>query len=117
MLSGIASTLFMLLLDQIDLFSVKAEKRRQRIEEIFDERIQDIKNATQTFNTAAIEALQTQKQQFAAFKKSINKGLGKNNIDEINSSLFNLASFMKVDLGYKNQSEFVEQFTDMEISL
>ena len=69
MLSGIASTLFMLLLDQIDLFSVKAEKRRQRIEEIFDERIQDIKNATQTFNTAAIEALQTQKQQFAAFKK------------------------------------------------
>lgn len=57
MLSGIASTLFMLLLDKIDLFSVKAEKRRQRINEIFDERIKEINATTDKCDKAVTEAI------------------------------------------------------------
>lgn len=117
MLAGIASTLFMLLLDKIDLFSVKAEKRRKRIEEIFDARIKDIHDATQAFNTAAIETMREQRLQFVAIDKKINDAIQGNNIVAINSSLFDLASFMHVDLGYKNQDEFVEKFDDMEIVL
>ena len=117
MLSGIASTLFMLLLDKIDLFSVKAEKRRERIEEIFTERINDIHDAEQTFNNAAIETMRLQKLQFIEIEKKINDGILANDSSSINAGLFKLASFMNVDLGYKNQSEFIERFDDMEISL
>ena len=116
-LSGIVSSLFMLLLDKIDLFSVKAEKRRKRIEEIFDERIKDIKDAEQTFNNAAIETMRSQKLQFIEIEKNINEGIQSNDINSINSALFSLASFMNVDLGYKNQTEFVDRFDDMDITL
>jgi len=117
MLSGIASTLFMLLLDKIDLFNVKPEKRRNRIEEIFDERIKDIHDAEEAFDAAAIETMRSQKLQFLRIEKNINDGIQNNNISSINSGLFELASFMNVDLGYKNQEEFVEKFDDMEIAL
>ena len=42
MLSGIASALFMYILNKADLFSTKAEKRYERVKEIFDERIKDV---------------------------------------------------------------------------
>ena len=45
MISGIASALFMYVLDKADIFSTKAENRRDRIIEIFDERIKDINEA------------------------------------------------------------------------
>ena len=117
MLSGIASTMFMLLLDKIDLFSVKAEKRRMRIEEIFDERINDIKEAEKTFDTAAIETMRSHKLQFASIRNGIQNAIDNNNIVDINTKLFELASFMSVDLGYKSQEEFVDKFDDMEIAL
>jgi hypothetical protein len=117
MLSGIASTLFMLLLDKIDLFSVKAEKRHKRIEEIFDERIKDIHEAEQTLNNAAIQAMREQKLQFIKIEKNINEGIQSNNITSINSSFFELAKFMNVDLCYTNLSEFVEGFDNMDIAL
>ena len=117
MLSGIVSTLFMLLLDKIDLFSVKAEKRRQRIEEIFEERIKEIGKAEKTYDFAAMETMRCQRLQFVAIEKIIKDGIDAHNIDSINNGLFALASFMHVDLGYKNQSEFVDKFDDMEIEL
>ena len=117
MLSGIASTMFMLLLDKIDLFSVKAEKRRMRIEEIFNERINDIKEAEKSFDAAAIETIRTHRLQFASIEKGIKNAIDKNNIVEINAGLFKLASFMQIELGYNNQEEFVKNFDDMEIAL
>ncbi len=117
MLSGIASTMFMLLLDKIDFFSVKAEKRRQRIEEIFDERINDIHEAEKTFDKTAIETMRNQKLQFAEIGKNILSGIKANSIDAINPGLFKLASFMATDLGYHNQEEFVKNFPDLDISL
>lgn len=116
-LSGIASAMFMLLLDKIDLFSVKAEKRRKRIEEIFDARIKDIQDAEQTFDAAAIETMRQQKLQFIAIEKNINDAINKNDISSINTGLFELAGFMNVDLGYRNQTEFVDKFDDMDIEL
>ena len=116
-LSGIASALFMLLLNKIDLFSVKAEKRRQRIEEIFNERIKDIKAAEKTFDSAAIETMRSHKLQFTSIEKQIKEGLNSNSIDTINEGMLKLASFMGVELGYNNLGEFNEQFDNMELSL
>lgn len=117
MLSGIASTLFMLVLDRIDLFSVKAERRYQRVEEIFDERIQDIRAAEQALDTVAIETMRRQRLQFMKIEQNISDGIRSNKIGTINSGLFELASFFGADLGYANQSEFVRKFDDMEIAL
>lgn len=116
-LSGVASALFMILLDKIDLFSVKAENRRLRIKEIFNERIADIKEAERTFNTAVLETIRTQRLQFAAIEQNLHKAIKEGSIDAINSELFKLAAFMKVDLGYTSQEEFVNNFDNMEIVL
>ena len=117
MLSGIASCLFMLVLDKVDLFSVKAEKRRMRIKEIFDARIRDIEERYRAYDKAALEAMRKQRLQFTAIEKKLLSSVESNDTDGINSGLFELASFMAIDLGYRNQDEFVERFDDMEIAL
>ena len=56
MLTGIASTLVVWLLDQMDLFSVKGEKRLARVKEIFELRIETIKKNTDIFEKTSIES-------------------------------------------------------------
>ena len=109
-LSGIASSLFMLLLDKLDLFNTKAEARHKRIEEIFNERINDIKKAEETYNNAALETMRTQELEFFKLRNQIWNGLESNNINAISDGAFKLASFMKVELGYTNLQEFEEEF-------
>lgn len=106
MLSGIASALFMYVLDKVDLFSVKAEKRRERIIEIFNERIKDINEAADTCNVVAIETLKRQREEFETINEQIDKGLNENNIVAVNEGLYKMADFMKVDLPYSNTDEF-----------
>lgn len=96
MLSGIASALFMYLLDKADLFSVKAEKRRNRIIEIFDERIKDINEASTDLDQY-IDTLTTQRNTFENILKSINVSIDDNNVDDINNGLDAMGSFMGVD--------------------
>lgn len=110
MLSGIASALFMVLLDKADLFSIKAEKRYARIEEIFNERIKDIKEARDTFNIAAIEKMRQDRLNFDNIINKVHNGFASNKIEVINEGLYNMADFMKVDLPYSNNEEFVEFF-------
>ena len=114
-LSGIASTMFMLVLDKIDLFSVKAEKRRMRIEEILNERINDIKEAEETFDSAAIETMKEQRLQFATITTGINEAIQSNNIDSINSNVMQLVSFMGTKLNYSNVEEFGERWDKNEL--
>lgn len=114
MLSGIASALFMYLLDKADLFSVRAEKRRDRINEIFEERIKDIQNATSEYNVVAIETLRKQREEFEKINSDIVQGLDTNNIDNINQGLYKMADFFKVDLPYSNTDEFVDYFDSDE---
>ena len=65
----------------------------------------------------AIETMRAHKVQFASIRNGIQTAIDNNNIVDINSKLFELASFMNVDLGYKSQEEFIEKFDDMEIAL
>ena len=116
MLSGIAAALFMYLLNKADLFSVKAEKRRDRILEIFHERINDINEAAERCNIAAIETFKRQRMEFDALAEKINDGIKNDNIQEINDGLYHLADFMKVDLPYTNTSEFCD-YMDSEASI
>lgn len=109
MFSGIASALFMYLLDQIDLFSLKAEKRKNRILDIFAERKKDINEAAETYNLAAIETLRRQREKFEDISEEINAGLkAGGSIRVINGALYKMAELMKVDLPYSNTEEFVD---------
>lgn len=114
LLSGIASALFMFLLDKADLFSAKAEKRKNRIEEIFDKRIKDIENAANDFNVTAIETLKKQRIEFDTINSEIVKGLNDNNINNINNGLDKMAEFFDVNLPYNNLDEFVDYFESDE---
>uniref|UniRef100_UPI004027A7DF hypothetical protein n=1 Tax=Lachnospira eligens TaxID=39485 RepID=UPI004027A7DF len=98
MLSGIASALFMYILNKADLFSTKAERRYERVKEIFDERIKDVQEATELFDRVALETMKEQRLQFESIQEEINTGLESNDIDSINTGLYKLADFMKVDL-------------------
>ncbi len=116
MLTGIATALFMYLLNKIDLFAVKAEKRRDRIIEIFDERIKDINEASESLNIIAIETLTKQKVKFEDISEKINAAVDFNSIGRINEGLYEMAEFMNVDLPYSNTDEFCD-YLDSEDAL
>lgn len=105
MLTGIASTLVVWLLDQIDLFSVKGEKRLARVKEIFELRIETIKQNTDIFEKTSIEILAKQKLQFKNIMANMNTAIDNN--QNINQSVYELADFMKIDLKVKSTDEFL----------
>lgn len=115
LLSGIGSALFMYLLDKADIFGVKIEQRRDRILEIFNERIKDINDIKESYNIIAIETLRKHREDFAEIEEDIQSALKFNNIDTINSNLYKMADFFKVDLPYNNTKEFVNYFDDQDI--
>lgn len=115
MLSGIASALFLYILNKADLFSTKAEKRYERVKEIFDERIKDVQEATELFDRVALETMKEQRLQFESIQEEINTGLESNDIDSINTGLYKLADFMKVDLPYSNTKEFCDYMDSEEV--
>ena len=107
-ISGVASALFLYLMDQLDLFSVKAEKRYARIEEIFDTRINDIRSARDAFNEAALETMRAQRVRFDTIIGEINVAIEGDNINGINEGLYKMAELMDVNLPFSNTKEFVE---------
>lgn len=115
MLSGIASALFMYILNKADLFSTKAERRYERVKEIFDERIKDVQEATELFDRVALETMKEQRLQFESIQEEINTGLESNDIDSINTGLYKLADFIKVDLPYSNTKEFCDYMDSEEV--
>ena len=118
MISGIASALFMYVLDKADIFSTKAEKRRDRIIEIFDERIKDINEAAETCNIVAIETFKRQREQFEEINEEIEEALKTKDAAAINEGLYRMADFMNVDLPYSNTDEFCDYMdSDDAISL
>ena len=109
-LAGVASTLFMYILDKADLFSVKAEKRHARIEEVFKLRVEDMNNVSITFDDAAFNTLKEQYIEFENLQEEIEKALDDKDIDQVNAKLYKMVDFMNVELEYKNSEEFVDFF-------
>lgn len=108
MLSGIASTLFMYILNKMDLFSLNAEKRKERIVDIFNERISDINDAAEKFNYVAIDTLKRQREEFETICSMIKEKMVANNIIGINDGLYKMAELMNVELEYSNTEEFCD---------
>lgn len=111
-LTGITSTIVVWLIDQADLFSVKVEKRLMRVKEIFELRIETIKNNTDIFEKISIETLAKQKLQFKNIISNMNFAIENNH--DINRSVYELADFMKIDLKVKSTDEFLNLLSNSE---
>lgn len=105
MLTGIATTIIVWLLDQADIFSVKDEKRTLRVKEIFQLRVQVIKENTDIFEKASIEVLTKQKLQFKKIVSEMNSAIAQNL--DINTSVGNMADFMSIELTVKSTNQFL----------
>lgn len=114
MLSGIASVLFMVLLDRLDLFSVKAQKRHERIEEIFAIRIAEIKLVNDTLNTQVIEVLAKSQMCFNDIKESMCNSLKNNDMDSLFTECKKMAKFYKTELPFSTIEEGVDYIDRIE---
>ena len=103
-LSGIASALFMYLLDKVDLFGAKLEKRSARVAEVFQSRIQDIEDATNSMNSVAIETLRRQREEFEEINTNIQNGFKIDSIDIITENLYKMACWGHIDLGFTHET-------------
>lgn len=108
-LSGLATTLIVWLLDQIDIFSVKSEKRLMRVKEIFELRIETIKKNTDIFEKTSIEVLAKQKLQFKKIASNMQQAI-ENNLN-VNDSVYQMANFMHIDLQAKSTDEFLNMLS------
>ncbi|MEE1676162.1 hypothetical protein SNR37_001489 [Agarivorans aestuarii] len=102
--SGIGSTVVVWLIDQADLFSAKAELRTKRIKEVFEMRIQQIKDNTDVFETASLEKLCKDKLQFRQVSELFSKAIEDN--QPVNQHVESIADFMQIDLKMKSADDF-----------
>ncbi|WP_373002036.1 hypothetical protein [Sulfurimonas sp.] len=112
-ISGLLTTLVVWLLDQIDLFSVKDEKRLARVKEIFQLRIENIKKNTDIFKKESLEILAKQKLQFTKIVEDMDNAID-GNID-VNSSVYKMADFMNIDLKVKSDDNFIAMLQTQKV--
>lgn len=105
-LSGLASVLIFYLLDKADLFNVKAERRNRRIKEIFDERVKDIREATDSMNETVIAALKAHAIESRTILSRFSDAFGSGDYELANEETMAYANFMNIELGYTSINEF-----------
>lgn len=105
-LSGVASILIFYLLDKADLFNVKAERRNRRIKDIFDERIKDISDATESMNESVVRVLQANALESRKILNRFSDAFATCAYDTSNKALFAYADLMKIELGYASSDDF-----------
>lgn len=106
MLTGIASTIVVWLIDKADFFSTKIERRTSRVKEVFELRIKQIKENTDAFETTAIEQIVKDRIKQRKLSEAINEAI--ENGKDVNQSIFDMADFIKIELKIKSTDEFLE---------
>lgn len=106
LLSGLASILVFYALDKADLFNVKAERRQQRIKEVFDERIKDIREATASLEDAVAETLKKQTTELMDIMHQMTNAIGTDDYETANKALVRQAKLLNIQLGYETPEEF-----------
>ncbi|WP_370260334.1 hypothetical protein [Idiomarina sp.] len=104
--TGISSSVVVWLLDQLDLFSTKLEKRTQRVKEVFDLRVRQIKENTDAFETTSLE--QIAKQRLAQRKLTHDMGDAIEQGNDLNRPVLNMADWLKIDLKVRTSDDFIK---------
>ena len=94
LLSGIASVLFFYLLDKADLFNVKKQQRENRIREIFEMRIQEVKEKTAAFDEAVTERIRETYMKSRMLLDQITESAKKDDFNKVNEYLLAYQQYM-----------------------
>jgi hypothetical protein len=106
LLSGVASALVVYALDKADIFSTQAELRTQRIKEVFEMRILQIKQNTDAFATTSLEKLAKDKLEFRALADKLIQDIDTE--QNANGAVYDIADFLKIELSVKSTDEFLD---------
>ncbi|QIE77924.1 hypothetical protein [Weissella confusa] len=106
-LAGVAAALFMYAMDRLDIFGVKYEQRTERIKEIFDARIADIKAAQEAMNDATVEKLAEAKKKFFEITENAKTAIQNNDWLTVNNEIVTFAT----SAGFEPKFESDEDFT------
>ena len=112
LLSALISTLVMALFDKLDLFGVKREMLRQRIDEIFDERDRRLQAAVQNFDMVTTQTLTRQRQTLETMRSKLAKGISDKNFDSVNEALDEVCEMFGISLPYTTPKEFLLYLRD-----
>ena len=110
LISGILSALFMNVLDKIDIFAVKSEKRRMAIEAIFAQRAKELEAATQAMDVTAIEVMNKQEMAFDQINTAIHQSLKDDNMECLSKKVTEMVAFFRIELPYSNADEFAKAY-------
>lgn len=80
----------------------------QRVNEIFNERIDEIEKDAEQFKMVTIELLETQKNMFDDTKGKLMTSIDNDDSQGVLDGSYELSKFFNVDLGYSNSEEFTE---------
>ena len=94
LLSGIASILFFYLLDKADLFNVKKQQRENRIREIFEMRIQEVKERTAAFDDAVTERIRETYMKSKMLLDQITESAKNDDFNKVNEYLLAYQQYM-----------------------
>ena len=106
-LAGVAAALFMYAMDRLDIFGVKYEQRTERIKEIFDARIADIKAAQEAMDDATVEKLAEAKKKFFEITENAKTAIQNNDWLTVNNEIVAFAT----SAGFEAKFESDEDFT------
>lgn len=106
-LAGVAAALFMYAMDRLDIFGVKYEQRTERIKEIFDARIADIKAAQEAMDDATVEKLAEAKKKFFEITENAKTAIQNNDWFTVNNEIVAFAT----SAGFEPKFEGDEDFT------
>ena len=112
--SAVLSTLVMSLFDKLDLFGMKRELLRRRIDEIFDARAKKIKEESERIDMVAMQVLKRNRVALERMRTSLDKGLVNGDFDIINQTIDNVCQFLDIELPYSTPQEFLLYLRDNE---
>lgn len=112
LLSGVGSVIVIYILNKIDIFSTKFDKRSRRIKEVFDYRVDQIKKNTDMFDTEAAKKLASDRLRFRTISEQLVTSIKEEK--NVNQSVYDLAEHFKIDLNIRSTDQFIKMLTNKD---
>jgi len=104
----------MALFDKLDLFGVKREMLRKRIDEIFDARKRAIDEAYANYDMVASQVLKRHRVALETIRGKLAAGLSDDNFDAVNDALDGACELFGITLPYSTPREFLMYLRENE---
>lgn len=115
LLSGCGTMLFILLMDKIDLFSAKEEKRRARINEIFAARWREMEERARCVRVEAVKRMAERRLKFDELIEGAEQAIEQQDTHAVMLYSYSLAEFFEVDLEYTDTDDFIRWWDQQEV--